>query len=122
MSEEPTKYAGFEEVFDALRDRLLASGFCNEAADAIMASARSCIDWMSSPPPVYIPPEAAPALQALKITWARRCADALEIIVRLYAEIYRNDHGFGPPPSAKKARPDWLRLIDGGKSAGELGH
>jgi hypothetical protein len=122
MSEEQTKGAGFEDLCEALRGRLRESGYCDEAAHAIMASARCCIDWTTSPPPIYIPPGAAPALQALKTTWTRRCADALEIIVRLYAEIYRNDHGFGPPPSAKKAQPDWLRLIDGGKSAGERGH
>ena len=112
---EQKKGASFDDVCDALRGRLLASGFCNEAADAIMASARSCIDWTSSPPPVYIPPGAAPALQALKTIWTRRIADALEIIVRLYAEIYRLDHGSGPPV----ARTRELRVIDGGKTPPE---
>ena len=112
MSVEPTKDAGWDQVCEDLRGRLLASGFCDEAADAIMASARSCVDWTSSPPPFYVPPEAAPALQALKTTWTRRCRDALEMIVRLYAEIYRLDHGSGPPV----ARKHELRVIDGGKS------
>ena len=109
---EQTKGASFEELCGALRGRLRESGFCDEAADAIMASARSSVDWTSSPPPFHIPPEAAPALQALKATWARRCMDALEMIVRLYAEIYRIDHGSGPPGARKRE----LRVIDGGKA------
>ncbi len=112
---EQKKGASFDDVCDALRGRLLAAGFCNEAADAIMASARSCIDWTSSAPPFHVPREALPALEALKATWSRRCADALEIIVRLYAEIYRLDHGSGPPV----ARTRELRVIDGGKTPPE---
>ncbi len=113
MSKQQTKGASFEEFCAALRGRLRSSGFCKEAADAIMTAARSSVDWTTAEPPSLIPPQALPALQALRRTWSRRCADALEVIVRLEANIHHMNYGFGPPPGVKTARPDFLRSIEG---------
>ncbi len=117
MSEQKTQGASFEELCAALRGRLRSSGFCKEAADAIMTAARSSVDWTTAEPPYLVPPMALSALQAPRSTWSRRCADAREVIVRLEANIHHMNYGFGPPLGVKAARPDWLRPIDGGKSS-----
>ena len=110
MSQEQAKGGHSRSFAKACEDS------CADPAFARKPAARSSLDWTSSPAPVPVPQETRPALEALVTTWSRRCASALQVIVRLEAEIYETNFGFGLPPGVKTARPDWLRPIDGGKS------
>jgi len=103
----------------AARGGLRNKGFCAEAADAIVASARERIAPIFQPfPTMEIPPGALHAFGVFNSAWRDRLTSAFQIIIWTEAELYFERFGNVPPPQGMKIkRPEWLGIIEGGKDA-----
>jgi hypothetical protein len=104
----------FAELCAAWRGQLRRSGFCAEAADAIMASALKRVDLTSGPGPQPVMPWHIPALQKMQTVWSNRLAAAFGEIVKLEAQLHFDAFRFAAPPGARRARPEWLQVLEGG--------